>query len=584
MGEITFIVQSGQPGGYKQNQRQKQINSHVAKFVNGRRVKALATLKQSNINQCLQLEDTTEIAESESPNAHKGSREREQTSETWSDARTRSSFESDLIKPCPSPAGGSLDQFGSFVFPRNLRTDCILHFWDWFIITPSINELQSGRFRKDAWSLTLSAFTDHCRGYAFMSSAAHLHSITTGDPASAILAKKFRTLSMANLRWRLSRDGLSRDAIASVLALITAELSHGDSEAAATHIRYLKQYVQPLNKVDKFGTPGGVHILLWQEIQRASRTLTRPILDLERWRQENSPGLWLPKSASLRDLLDAQSTIDIEAATDPRFLGLLTEAKKYGVLLHVMTETHAQISRDNSLRLSTSLLLLNGRLLEYYLDQLSHNISPLSRSSLNVFTELQAAAAALASMFWLRVITRDEVHMPVVGYESSNTMFNATCTILAELERLLRLTETTAQALLQDHQVQQCKSINRSHSSPIPPPLRLRLWILHVGVYIEASRQSFGTARYHQVEMQKLVSALDMHDNDTVYRATIQWFLPIDKHTTLAPTWFMPIFRTVALAYDRGDAAPSVQSWEVQCLLHVKKMSSQGYEQLGGLC
>ena len=178
-------------------------------------------------------------------------------------------------------------------------------------------------------------------------------------------------------------------------------------------------------------------------------------------------------------------------------------------------------------------------------------------------------------MYWLRVVTREEALMPVIGYESSNTMFNATCNVLAELERLLRLTDSTAQAVLHDYHVQYPECVGYSNCTSIPPALRLRLWILHVGVYIEESRQSFGIARYHQVELQRLLSALHINDDDAAYGATIQRFLLIDKHTTLAPTWFLPIFRTVALAYDRGDAPPSVQLWESQCLSYFQKTASQ---------
>lgn len=589
MGEISFIVQTGRPGGYKQNQRQKQINSHVARYANSKRARELTNLKLSetihNQQNHLRLTDNrTQLVVVGKNGVRRASQQYLGTNAEIVDV-------SGLVKLPRSPNISVLDQFGgSFVIPQSTGTDVLIYFWDWFISNPFDHDSELQLLCKDAWALMFSSVADESRLYAFLSTAAQFHSITTGDHSMGALASKFRYKSMQKLRQQLALTGFDGNNAASMLALVTASLSHGDFGAAATHLRHLKKLVQPSQDEFHFSLPGAEHIILWQDIQRASQTLTRPILDIKRWQRESGHGLWLPTSILLRNFLEDRSYVDTQAITNPRTLQLLNSAKKYGLLLGIMTETSAVVSNDNSLQLSTSLLLLNGHLLEHYLDLLPFEISASeSAATLSGFAELQAAATTLATIFWLRVIVRDEAIMPVRESESISSVFNATHTILAALQRLLYASEDTAMHILTLHQIQHASrhsALSPQPSATIPPPLRLRLWLLYIGSFIEqrqqqsqynSSRASASPApvQYHQHELHKLKSALDLIDNPVVFELIIGDFLVIDHKTTLAPVWFAPVFRAIVLAHTQEKKILDSESWEVECLSEMRKMSNE---------
>ena len=81
--------------------------------------------------------------------------------------------------------------------------------------------------------------------------------------------------------------------------------------------------------------------------------------------------------------------------------------------------------------------------------------------------------------------------MPAGEPDSINPIFSAITKILAALERLMRASEDAATVLLAAHQVL-CGPSARplvSHESEISSPLRLRLWLLHVGAFIEQQQQ-----------------------------------------------------------------------------------------------
>jgi hypothetical protein len=576
MGEISWIVQSGQPGGYKQNQRQKQINSHVARFANGRRMKLAASLRKPKVVQCPQLQDVEENDTNDATKVECGNRENKGTFHTSPDALAVARRYS-RSRPRYSPTVSILHQYGYSVFSECPQIDGLLHFLNWNIVTPSVDEVEPQSLRADAWSLSMSVFADEGRACASLSFVAYVMSIATGDASAAILATTLRIRSMKSLRRQLFKQGLNQDTAASIAALAIAEIGQGDAEAAAVHVRYLESHIQPESGLSYFGPPGAAHMLLWQVIHQATRTLTRPILDLDRWQDEYCPNLWWPNNPSFRRLLKSQYALDHEAVTDTWTLELLTEVRKYGVLLKVLTKTRALMPREDSLQLSTSLLLLNGRLLECYLEHVSPDSRSHAAAPLERFDRLQTAATVLAAIYWIRIVTRDDTIIPQSGYEAIDAQINSKFAILAHLKSHLHSTASVVEKLLADYR----KSFDNDTplcSTAIPPPLRLRLWLLHISAYIEWTFSGLAVASHQQAELEQFTSDIHLNDNQTVYHTILRGFLPIEENNTLGPTWFKPIFRCAALAHVEDGNALTSQSWEMQCLSRMQEMSHESLE------
>ncbi|ETN40414.1 uncharacterized protein HMPREF1541_04691 [Cyphellophora europaea CBS 101466] len=448
-----------------------------------------------------------------------------------------------------------MDPFGSFVFGTDSNVSQLIFHWDSFILQPvgETHDSHLSGLRNEAWQMLVDSFQDICRGYAFLACAAKLRATTTKSPAIAALAEQYRHVALIDLRQRLQREGVTDDAPGCMLSLIIADLANADSDSARVHMRFLKKIIQPADGRRVSIPPGAGHILLWQDIQVATLSLKRPLLDLERWEREQSPGLWLPTSPTFRAQLEAGSQVDGDALADPYLERLFQDAKKYGMVLQSLYSDQVPLSRTNSRKLSTGLLLLCGRLLAYYLDRCE--ASDYFDGGVDAdLANIQAAAASLTAIYWVRAMTRDEMGPVRHALDFDYSNYHAGPNLLERLGQLIQVSEAAANRLVDSYQA------SKPRETAIPRELRLRLWILDICAYIERSSGKTNSGTHYQDRLSALLLATGTEDRIFFQNEVIDGFLSLNSDTVLGPLWFVPIFRTAALARDEGEAPVSVRT------------------------
>lgn len=474
MVDFSFIVQTGEPGLPGGTSIQQSINSHVARH----------THKQRRENTMKRF-------------AHIDSATRNLRNRRRCAARPIHHQLYPAAAMLRVPKDGGYDPFATFGRSCDYRINELLTFERKFLasLLGSTNHGFMRQMQDVAWQMVLKGLRGTCSANAFLASAATMYGQFTGSNVMVELGQRSRGRALAGLRKRLSTKGFESDIPICVQTVMCADLCARDFDAALFHSQYLARIV--LNDWPE----GARHSLLWSEIHRAVSTLTRPTLNLAEYPKQ--PGVWLPSvRAYKRPVLDKEAL--------GKLYNLYEELTTYQavieqLLIDGITPTSAQI-----IRFSTSLLLLEGQLLNFSIEQSQHN-DPL------------LAAAALAALYYLRLMTRDEC---MYGYLYHERIYAAAPVIVQRMEILLKLSPDTAHSA--------CDK-------------RLLLWTLYVGSFIE--ERTGGT--YHQRRLAKVVSGDSC--SDALYEIILSKFLPLnDDMERIRPIWLFPPLRCYGIASELG--------------------------------
>ena len=459
--------------------------------------------------------------------------------------RISSAASTSLPRP---PKGGGYDPFGAFAFRVDATINDLLVFWRSHI-TSTINDggdTFAAALVDNAWGLINIAFQEPCQGYAFLAVAAAIYATETESTSMTALAAHFRNVSMTSLRQSLETDGVTGIVPCGMQALLLAEIAAHNYEAARVHAQFLGSLVQP-----RIGPPlpmpeGGRHSFLWTEIQGAILSFTRPLLDSSRIQCHYSPEIWLPGYKDLHNCLPKSSDLDCEALHNPVLRSMFLELKTYAFIIQTLYWDKVQLSPQSLIRLSTALLSLSGRLLTFSCDMIDEipqhydNHTKQSQCFLH-------AAAALAALYWLRLMIREERSMTrKQGQLFRRNAFAAGPMIAKRIAQFL-------QASVSDEQITipQPESHYEVTEGKAPPDLRLRIWILYVGAFIETTTSAQGSCNsFHNRDLNELLDTTGLSNSPRAYRNLIKMFLPLENIDTFVPAWLSPDCRTFGLVRD----------------------------------
>ena len=163
---------------------------------------------------------------------------------------------------------------------------------------------------------------DLCNGYAYLARyAALVSSVSSASQHMTDVATKYRICSSAHLRNRISvydsttftgdpstddaRRRMKKRICWTIHVLAAAELDAGNLSEAITYGKMLRNLLQPADPADRVVLqPLQLLSIFYNNMKRASVTLTRPSFDLDRWESENCKMSWT-------DLLHPQSQLPV---------------------------------------------------------------------------------------------------------------------------------------------------------------------------------------------------------------------------------------------------------------------------------
>jgi hypothetical protein len=341
-----------------------------------------------------------------------------------------------------------------------------------------------------------------------------------------VFHQRARLDAVRTARLQLETQELSEHTVSNLSVVLAGELVIGDWDACVQHMKFLAGVVQ--------GKPEGGkklklkdatrHSVLHMDIERATAMGTRSYIDLdgydcgfaalEAWEQDNvlSGSLSAP---SWSKPLDADAL-----ACSPDLTGLLSQVRH---LISLMSHPEARpgLPRLVTFQLSTSLDIVAGKLLACYCDNAErlHKLDQLQQLSSSpptkhhqdrVLTSTHAAAACLAAVYYLRTVTRQEwigsdaehgEGAPRAEAEGHFIMERFCAQARRIYPRLVNALEQSELALQEGvlgdwDRVAASGTTAQVEASNLPPEVRLRLWVLHVGGVIERTAD-FGPRAGH---------------------------------------------------------------------------------------
>lgn len=434
------------------------------------------------------------------------------------------------------PPGGQFGNATIGVIPIEPVVLDLLQFWQ----TKSLQLYMPGsRFSlpRRAFDLSLQALADDIQAYGMIASFASYHSMLTGSLESKMIQAQSYGRAVTALRNYLGTSMVPFRLLGGTNMLIAAEFAAKNFAAAYYHTKFLV----PILEV-KVGviTPGLLrlrHTSMVLELERATATFSRPLMDISRWTLHDQQfGPW----PQLPSLTEECETVDIDAIGDMPLIRLFTRVRHLDVLLHCSWASET-INQGDAFQISWTCLDLGAQLLNYA-------IAAHAKAHGRLFWD-QCAAAALAALFLLRIRTR----MEYAGWMDRQTPQTILECSWAQgprlLEHITTLMERSSDAAL----------------SLIPgglgADLRLRLWILYVGSIIE------GTADYEQSRptycsctLSQYIVALGLDEDLLQQRFEAILLLRRMDTGLLGPRWLTPELRTWGFPNWNGEVASFRQS------------------------
>ncbi|KPI36087.1 uncharacterized protein AB675_1649 [Cyphellophora attinorum] len=396
------------------------------------------------------------------------------------------------------PPGGQYGNGDVGVFPADSSMAKLINFWHEGLVPPTskCTIVDGVKVPERAWSLARATMEDLSHGYASLAFTAYCYTGLVKDAEIATYLASSRLRAIRHLRRQVDLGIVNPGAVTMLLA---HELITRDYDAATTHASFLFKLLEQAQLLA--ASSGGIkigmnrHCLFFVETMRTTALMvpTHRLVDewqistrdLDRW-ATTSPDTALVERATSTALLD------ITALSDATLIALFEQIRRLDAYMHASLDAN-YVTYSAAYQLSCSLIVLSGRLLNYSLDLTN---DPLRR------------AAALAALYYLRLRERSEF----VNFSSSASRgeafmlkcFSQGPLIAANLSDLLVQSDREGSV----HTVPSAKgspmlSKDESDWESIGPELRLRIWILYVGAFIEQTAdytQSPNLRRTHHHE------------------------------------------------------------------------------------
>jgi hypothetical protein len=248
------------------------------------------------------------------------------------------------------------------------------------------------------FQLIVSALEDPCRGYAFLSGYASMLAAATNDSSLISTAFLFRAHAYQLLKRRLidAGDKVPRNIAWTLYAFFTSAINAQDFAHAEIHGKALRDVVQG-DTITQSATRDIrlLHSLLWQDMQRATLTLTRPLFDL-RWFTMclvTSPFfkfVWRSVRYS-----KTRMTTSMEAGVGK----ILAETSHLLRLTDGHTAGHFRLPKSSIRMIAARSLVLEGQLLNHYVDKTTALASVSIESRPRIYHNI---CVNLAGLYWLR--------------------------------------------------------------------------------------------------------------------------------------------------------------------------------------
>ncbi|ETN40825.1 uncharacterized protein HMPREF1541_05105 [Cyphellophora europaea CBS 101466] len=442
-----------------------------------------------------------------------------------------------LIQIVQTPLGSGYDPFGAFSIRIDSHVSELLKFWRYYLNRPSVQRDRAiQHLFNSAWQLAMRCLWTPCDGYSFLAAAADFYTASTQSNQMMVLAAQWRLQAIALLRAQIASRGLSPRDSGCIMRLLAGDLAVGNFAAALSHAKILSSIFNPQNPAYEAIPSAAKHAFLWQETHRATATLSRPLIELSHRTTDINFALLDSR------LRIPEVEIDLEALDDVRLVSLYTQLRSYLDVLAQLSDRNIQLSRHASIELSSNLLVLGGKLLDHGIlctDNARHTDDALEMLRLSQF-----AAASLAALYWLRLMTRmetdgDDVNGPGIMVAT----WPQGPRIAERMRSLLETSESVVTLLLPP-------SSGVSVSERLRPELRLRVFLLEVGSFLEetAMRRAGDRCFYYQEQQQQLLLRTGLSEKPAAYEAILKGFIPTNTPRVYAPAWFTPSIRTWGLS------------------------------------
>jgi hypothetical protein len=372
-------------------------------------------------------------------------------------------------------------------------------------------------------------------GTAWLFSVCCCYQTYTRSNRMDMAAMKYRTEAIRLLREELAK-AVSNNAAQIATSIMLAELASGDYLAVTLHSQFMARYMQAEEGLAEPPPQQLRHLYLWIETQRAVRTLTRPLISIDEWTRTITTDLDLTESL---DRADDNDALDSFALGDKKLVELFHTLQQYDTLLASLSAEEKPRSLMSKVHLSSKLLLLESRLVEYC-------VCSMKSVDEGIFTQVerlqqcQQAAAALAALWWLRLRSCTEPAGPWRdGLYICEIVNAAGPQILQRIQKLLLQSEDYASRVL-------FSSAKASDTATILPEIRLRIWIFYVGAMIESTARfpkNVGKSAYHQNQLRRYLKVLGLDSESKAFDTTVRGFLYVDKARPYGPEWLSPVLR-----------------------------------------
>jgi len=528
--QFTFLVETKKPEPNVPGKVKAIINSHIAKQTHDKRKARQAESKEVAVARA--SGKILPIARHDAQYQHLlESRsgffwESERTAHWYESSEESSDSMEGFFIPSPSSIlrRGNSDPFMTTQIPVTTAVhECMVFTRDCFL--PSLHgkeiDLAKTTVYMDAfWQDTVDGLQDECIGYAYLSRSAAIITTINVSQETENLSFYFKSRAIAALRKRMKDINTAQTKLAlcwAIYSLFSAEIAAHNFPAAEIHGKFLRQLIQPEGEaaVPVMTDSRFRQAAMYQDIQRASVSLTRPSFDLDRWLSEFLPGTWLEEIGL--DIKLPPVVLDL-AIEDIYLREVFDQTKQWLMVLGILLSKPGLLNPFVISNGSTRLLVLEGQLINIYLDTLEELEFLSVSGNLHLY---HLACCCLAALTWLRRMGNHE--NLGIGSRLSLTgtnVYNAGPIVVAAMWKLFMKSEGAAE------------------ETTDPFAMRIRLWALYVGAIVEQSLPTVDPlTAYHNVQLCRLARRMNLGSWDAV-QEVLDGFLYFEGVGPTARAWF----------------------------------------------
>jgi hypothetical protein len=349
----------------------------------------------------------------------------------------------------------------------------------------------------------------------------------TGDEETNMLALTFKNQASSKLRQRLLQDNGGKSAPAhlwAMYALLTAEVAGQNYLAAAVHGKMLRNLIQPDQGPSDRAMPDRFRMaVMLQDSNRASMSLSRPSFDLDRWATDYLPGTIFDDLGTTEGpSLVPRPNHPLNSGIKSRELRLIFQQSRDWLYALGMLFARPQLFNITNRIISfgsVRIMLLQGHLINHYLDATQMLTSTRKLSDFSRLYLQERALICLAGVCWLRRVGNESLGAGSKLARAGSHVYDASPIILRHLEKLLVASKHVAVS-----------------SGPDAQP---RLWVLYIGAIAEQAPSSRVDPlfAYHTTEFAELAGRMGLNTWEQV-EDVLKGFLYVERVGPKARFWF----------------------------------------------